>query len=315
MVMENELMVRKERKPLTAAEIVAQVKLIQEVMEAVMVKDVHYGKIPGTAKPTLYKPGAEKLLSTFHIGVDPEGRITDLSTEDEIRYRVLVQGYRQMTGDPLGTGLGECSSNEEKYKWRKPVCDEEFDETVSDRKRIVWKKAEGKAYQQKQVRMNPIDIANTILKMAKKRSLVDMTLTVLSASDIFDQDLEDLPDGMELGANGKQPIKEPQKKTSPQPEGKDKPKPESAMIIVKNVTTQTKKKDGTVMKSPLYIITSDTGIEYRTFSESLMKIANKEKGMGMALLVEFEKGPYGNTIIEDGLSYVDQPPGDGENAQ
>ena len=214
--MENELIVRKERKPLTAAEIVAQVKLIQEVMEAVMVKDVHYGKIPGTAKPTLYKPGAEKLLSTFHIGVDPEGRITDLSTEDEIRYRVLVQGYRQMTGDPLGTGLGECSSNEEKYKWRKPVCDEEFDETVSDRKRIVWKKAEGKAYQQKQVRMNPIDIANTILKMAKKRSLVDMTLTVLSASDIFDQDLEDLPDGMELGANGKQPIKEPQKKKPPE---------------------------------------------------------------------------------------------------
>ena len=69
------------------------------------------------------------------------------------------------------------------------------------------------------------------------------------------------------------------------------------------------------MKSPLYIILSDAGVEYKTFSESLMKIATKEKGAGMALLVEFEKGPYGNTIIEDGLSYVDQPPGDGENAQ
>lgn len=110
----------------------------------------------------------------------------------------------------------------------------------------------------------------------------------------------------------KPPITEPQKKGS---QGSEKAKPESAMITIKNVTKQEKKKDGTVMKSPLYIFTSDAGIEYRTFSESLMKIATKEKGAGMALLVEFEKGPYGNTIIEDGLSYVDQPPGDGENAQ
>ena len=111
------------------------------------------------------------------------------------------------------------------------------------------------------------------------------------------------------------PIMEPQRKSPPESNGKDKAKPESAMITIKNISTQTKKKDGTVMKSPLYIILSDAGVEYRTFSESLMKIANKEKGTGIALLVEFEKGAYGNTIIEDGLSYVDQPPGDGENAQ
>jgi len=110
----------------------------------------------------------------------------------------------------------------------------------------------------------------------------------------------------------KPPITEPQKKGS---QGSEKAKPESAMITIKNVTKQEKKKDGTVMKSPLYIFTSDAGIEYRTFSESLMKIATKEKGTDIALLVEFEKGPYGNTIIEDGLSYVDQPPEDGENAQ
>jgi len=209
----EQALIRQEQKPLTASEILAQVRLIQEVMNAVMKEGHHYGKIPGTPKPTLYKPGAEKLLSTFHIGVDPEDRITDLSTEDEIRYRVLVRGFRQGDGEPLGTGLGECSSNEEKYKWRKPICDEEFEETASDRKRTVWKKGDGgKVYQQKQVRMNPIDVANTILKMAKKRALVDMTLTVTAASDIFDQDLEDLPDGTEIAANGKPPIREPQKK-------------------------------------------------------------------------------------------------------
>jgi phage recombination protein Bet len=110
------------------------------------------------------------------------------------------------------------------------------------------------------------------------------------------------------------PIQEPQKKTSPQSEQKDKPKPESAMITIKNVTKQDKKKDGTPMKSPLYIILSDAGTEYKTFSESIMKIAIKEMGTGMAFIVQFEKGAYGNTIIENGLNYIDQSPEDG-NAQ
>lgn len=65
------------------------------------------------------------------------------------------------------------------------------------------------------------------------------------------------------------------------------------------------------MKSPLYTITSDSGIDYTTFSETLQKIAVKEKGTGIILLAEYEKGPHWNTLI--GLSYADQPPE--ENAQ
>jgi hypothetical protein len=216
--MENEMMVY-NAKPLTAVEIKAQVQIIQQVMKAVMEKDIHYGIIPGTPKPTLYKPGSEKILATFHIGVDPEEQ--DLSTSDEIRYRVKAKAFSQVSGLPLGSGIGECSSNEEKYKWRKPVCNEEFDETPEDRKRIVWKKYQGTIQQQKQIRTNPADVANTILKMAKKRAQIDMTLTVTAASDIFDQDLEDLPEGLIQG-NGEQkpPLKEPQKKAPEQ--GSDK---------------------------------------------------------------------------------------------
>ena len=39
---------------------------------------------------------------------------------------------------------------------------------------------------------NPADHYNTVLKMAKKRALVDAVLTTTAASDIFAQDLEDL---------------------------------------------------------------------------------------------------------------------------
>ncbi len=288
------------KKPLTAAQIKAQVQLIQEVMEAVMKKDHHYGIIPGTPKPTLYKPGAEKLLSTFHIGADPSEYITDLSTEDEIRYRVAVKGFSQAMGNLLGVGIGECSSNEEKYKWRKPVCNEEFDETPSDRKRIVWKHGEKMPYQAKQVRMNPSDIANTILKMAKKRALIDMTLTITAASDIFDQDLEDLPEGMEMGQNGKPTIKEPQKKkTEP---GTTNP---VTSITVKEVIKQTKNKDGVAMKSPRFRIISDDGKEFITFSETFAKTASDIKGTPAILNIEYKVGQYGSDVIN--LNVVEPP--------
>lgn len=211
--MENNLQVI----PLTAVQVKAQVQLIQQVLAEVMIKDVHYGTIPGTPKPTLYKAGSEKILSTFRIAAVPK-EIEDLSNYDEIRYRVKVYGVAMENENILfGVGIGECSSNEEKYKWRKPVCDEEFNETPEDRKRTVWKKGFGDKpnYQQKQIRTNPSDVANTILKMAKKRGQIDMTLTATAASDVFDQDLEDLPEGI-VGevAEKKPPVKEPQKKTA-----------------------------------------------------------------------------------------------------
>jgi len=211
--------------PLSVAEIKAQVQIIQQVLAEIMVKDVHYGTIPGTNKPTLYKPGSEKILTSFHIGVDPREEISDLSTADTVRYRVAVKGFSQGTGNLIGVGIGECSSDEEKYKWRRPVCDEEFNETPENRRRQVWKKGNPN-YQQKQVRTNPADVANTVLKMAKKRAQIDMTLTATAASDIFDQDLEDMPEELREGMTGNGHNGQQHSKTSTVKPGKDKKDPE-----------------------------------------------------------------------------------------
>jgi hypothetical protein len=154
-----------DRGVLPTTDVVARVHRIQEVMRALMKDSIHYGTIPGTPKPTLYKPGAELLLMTFRIAASPS-LIEDLSTPDEIRYRVTVRGTHQVTGEIVGEMVGECSSSEEKYRWRKPVCDEEFDETPADRRREKWAKGRDGAYKQKQVRTSPADVANTILKMA-----------------------------------------------------------------------------------------------------------------------------------------------------
>lgn len=182
-----------------------RINAVQKVMQAVMKEDTHFGVIPGTKKPTLYKAGSEVLLTTFHMGTRVE--VTDLSNNDEIRYLVKVIGFHQPTGADVGEGVGECSTSEEKYKWRTAVCEEEFDSFPESRKRIKFQKSwnhrqrQHDIYQIQQVRTEPADLANTVLKMAKKRAQIDFTLTALGASDIFTQDIEDLPEELRQAAD------------------------------------------------------------------------------------------------------------------
>lgn len=180
-------------KPLTALAIQAQVNTIQEVMNQVMKSGVHYGIIPGCKEPSLFKPGAEKIMATFRLS--PEVEVIDKSDTDQVRYQIKLR-LKSANGFYVGEGVGECSSNEEKYKWRKAVCQEEFDEAAVDRRREKWSKGwQNKPnYKQQQIRTESADLANTILKMAKKRALIDAVLTATAASDCFTQDIEDLPE-------------------------------------------------------------------------------------------------------------------------
>ncbi len=223
--MAEELVVREDFRPLTAADVRAQVNLIQEVMAGVMKSGEHYGVIPGCGgKPTLLKPGAEKLASTFRMAPDPE--VIELSTGDSIKYRVICRMLSQTTGAFLGAGVGTCSSDEEKYKWRKALCDEEWDDTPEDRRRKKWKRGNNVTYQERQVRTNPADLDNTVLKMSKKRSMVDAVLTITGASDIFAQDLEDLPREVieKDKAQPEPPKSKPQPEETPKPKAQGKPK-------------------------------------------------------------------------------------------
>jgi hypothetical protein len=176
---------------MAVAEIIGHVTRVQEVMRAVMKPDVHYGKIPGTDKPTLLKPGAELLCMTFRIGASYN--VEDLSTELVVRYRVTCTGTHQASGTVLGTGMGEASSGEEKYKWVK-AYPEEWEATPENlrRKKFGWDKVKRQKYEVLQVRTEPANLANTILKMANKRAYLAMVLSVTAASDCFSQDLEDM---------------------------------------------------------------------------------------------------------------------------
>jgi hypothetical protein len=201
----------------TSTQLKSQIQLIQRVLADVMIQDVHYGKIPGTDRPTLFKAGAEVLCATFRIA--PMYRTEDLSTHDCARYRVTCLGKSQVSGLELGEGIGEASTDEAKYKWRQPVCDEEFEATDEAYRRVKWFKGRngGKPYSAKQIRTEPADSANTCLKMAAKRALVAMVLNVLAASDLFSQDLEDIED-IEGDGNQRRPARQvgrPARSTTP----------------------------------------------------------------------------------------------------
>jgi hypothetical protein len=221
--MGNDIAIVEYNLPQTVEQVIAQKSLVRKVLEATMKSDTHYGIIPGCKLPTLYKAGSEVILSTFNIRVHP--LVEDLSTRDCYRYRVTCQGILP-SGEVVGAGVGEASTDEEKYKWRGAVVPAEYDGTPEDRRRIKYSKPSSwnKEGMIQQVRTNPADLANTVLKMAKKRAQIDLTLTCTACSDVFVQDLEELSDELreelikDQGTGngvGKPEVKPPQEKKPP----------------------------------------------------------------------------------------------------
>lgn len=181
-----------ENQILTVLDVKSHVNVIKQILDEVMKKDTHYGVIPGCGnKPALLKAGAEKILSTFMLA--SEFVVTDLSTDINKFYRVEARLSHQNTKTFMGSGVGECSSLESKYAWRASVCDEEYETTAENLRRIHFKKGwQGKpAEKVKQVRQDMYSLSNIILKMSKKRALIDAVMNVTACSDIFVQDLDE----------------------------------------------------------------------------------------------------------------------------
>lgn len=191
---ETALPVQPERLPI--AEVVGQVKAVQEVMKEIMHEGEHFGVIPGTQKPTLLQPGAQKLALTFRLRPEYE-LISTAERDDLIAYTVRCDLYHINSGAPWGSGLGSCNSREAKYRYRLVSTNKKPSKQEAEKLKAKglgrWRRFGDKwVWQDRLENDNPWDQANTILKMAKKRAYVDAILATTAASDIFTQDLEDL---------------------------------------------------------------------------------------------------------------------------
>ncbi len=134
----------------------SKITQFQQVIQKTLHQGHDFGIIPGTDKPTLLKPGAEKIL--MMMGLRSEFEIVDSTRDFEKGFFQYQVRCRLLKGDMVITeGLGACNTRERKY-----------------------------------LKMDPFTIDNTVLKMAKKRALVDAALLVASLSDVFTQDIEDI---------------------------------------------------------------------------------------------------------------------------
>jgi len=157
-------------------------------------KDGHdYGTIPGTNKPTLYKPGAEKLCSMF--GLTPKFNLDQCEEdwtgerhggEPFFYYRYSCSLYR---GDfLLADSEGSCNSWEKKYRYRRVFGNKATEEEKRRGKPVVGRY--GSDYLLPNDDM--ADLVNTFQKMAQKRAMIAAVLLATNASEFYTQDLEDL---------------------------------------------------------------------------------------------------------------------------
>ncbi len=137
----------------------------QAVVQGALKPGHDYGIIPGCDKPSLLKPGAEKINMLMGVATGYE----IMSKEEDFDkgfYAYNIRCFLSKGGMVICEGVGSCNSKEKKY-----------------------------------ISQDPHSIANTILKMAKKRAYVDATLSLASLSDIFTQDIEDMPELAIRGSN------------------------------------------------------------------------------------------------------------------
>lgn len=158
---------------------------LQNVIKQTLKAGHDFDTIPGTNKPTLLKPGAEKVLMLFGLTSEYE-IIREVSDYEKGIFAFTVKCVLSKQGVKVTEGLGECNSKEEKYRYRNVY----FDQLPLGLDPESLKKDRNGRYKVENDEI--FSIVNTILKMAKKRAQVDAVLTVASLSEIFTQDLEDM---------------------------------------------------------------------------------------------------------------------------
>lgn len=192
------------------------VKLMDDVLQRGDDGNGDYGIIPGTKKPTLFKPGAEKLCMMFRLA--PRYKIEREYDGNHLTVTSICELYHIPTDALMGSGIGLCSSKESKYAYRQqnkvcPKCNKEavFKSKPPKGGWYCWSKKGGCGAQfgegdksiegQASGRIGNEDIAdqhNTVVKMACKRAYLDATLKATAASSIFTQDQDDSDELREL---------------------------------------------------------------------------------------------------------------------
>lgn len=294
--------------PLTIAEMQTRSRLITAAMKGIMQEGQHYGKIPGCGdKPALLKSGAEKLLQLFQLRaiIDPQRDIDIIEmTGGHREYRITCH---ILSGDGMewGTGLGECSTMESKYRFRwdntgLPVPPKYWEsrdpELLGGPQFVARKSGQSWLIFQKVEHDNPADYFNTVLKMAKKRALVDGTITATSASDMFTQDIEETVTVEAVPAPRETPKAEPEERRAEQQSYTTKPNLETlAMfgVLIKDLRSKTGKTGNKSWTVHFITINDPASTTFATYDEGLVETAQLAKDNGILVDLTYTKEAKG----------------------
>lgn len=132
-------------------------KELKAYIRAELKEGTDFGKISGYSKPTLLKPGAEKICRFLELAIEytVEHRYEDWE-KGFFMYEVKVRLRQLEYGTIAAEGIGSANTKE-----------------------AAFTQPEGFPH------------LNTVIKMAKKRALVDAALNVSAASGYFTQDIEE----------------------------------------------------------------------------------------------------------------------------
>lgn len=191
-------------------------EMVRKYTANCLTKDVDYGTVSGVSKPSLLKPGAEKICSLFGLTArfscvdkilnwNGEG---NPDNEPFFYFEYKCELYRG--GEFVGSCDGSCNSWEKKYRYRKgelvcPNCGKPLRKSKNSDGYYCWAKTGGCGAQfqandsritsQKVGDVKNFDTAeqvNTFQKMAQKRAYVGATLIACNLSEYYTQDIEDM---------------------------------------------------------------------------------------------------------------------------
>ncbi len=131
---------------------------IERFIDECLISGVDYGRIPHCQKPTLLKPGAEKIAIYLGLVFRTEViRRTEDFQQGFFAYECKSYILDAANGVVKGEGIATANTKETKY-----------------------------------AKSNGFSVQNIVLKMCKKRALVDAVLNVAGLSAFFTQDLDDV---------------------------------------------------------------------------------------------------------------------------
>lgn len=169
-------------------------KDFKEFVKNDMVDGIDFGQIPGTDKPTLLKPGMEKIQ--FYLGLTPQYKLLN-------RQFIPNQNLKSKEYNEVTKKYDEKEVVRNYYAWEWS-CELWHGNTKVAEGVGCGNTEERKYTSQYKGSETPDSLANTVMKIAKKRALADAILQVGGISDLYTVDLEDNATIQKLKVNKKE---------------------------------------------------------------------------------------------------------------